>query len=276
MGDHQYIAYYIRSTDEILLALLSMYNFDSFQEEDHYTIGYISREHNAAEEENILKLLQESKVEYDVKPVENKNWNEEWEKSFKPVKVGNFCSVRADFHPRQEGVQYDIIINPKLAFGTGHHETTYMMIAAMKELPIKGSRVLDYGCGTGILAILAGMMHATYIKAIDIEEESYLNTIESAKINGISNIDAVHGTLEDLECDEAYDIILANINRNVLYNNAQALTKLMYQSSSLLMSGILLEDEEMIKNRYRSLGMLLLQEWTRGEWMCLHFIWPNE
>ena len=154
-----YKSYTIQSNSEILLGLLTAYPFESFEEHDGYMIAYIPEDEcDQITYDEIHNTIQRFEIEYEVKTIEPQNWNALWEASFEPVVVDDFCVVRADFHDKPENIQYDIVINPKMAFGTGHHETTYMMMSAMKDLDFVDKTVFDYGCGTGILAILASKM----------------------------------------------------------------------------------------------------------------------
>ena len=178
--------------------------------------------------------------------------------------------MRADFHPPQPGVKWELVINPKMAFGTGHHETTWQCIAAMEHLPLQGAKVLDYGCGTGILAILASKLGATELEAIDIEEESYHNTVENALANDVHNITARCGTLNDVQGRD-FDGILANINRNVILDSLPRLKELLRPGGWLLVSGILAADETVIVEAAEQAGFLKNQQTQRGNWLCIFF-----
>ena len=176
-----YKSYTIESSSEILIGLLSAFPFESFEERENQIVGYISEE---ALDDDLISIIHTTingfGVDYTVEDIQPQNWNALWESSFDPVRIDNFCMVRADFHDADSKVKHDIIINPKLAFGTGHHETTYMMISAMEGLDMGSKSVFDYGCGTGVLAVLASKLDSDPIDAIDIENESYENTIENA------------------------------------------------------------------------------------------------
>jgi len=264
-----YKSYTIQSNEEILLALLTVYPIESFEEHDGYMIAYIPEDECDQETHNgIHNTIQKFNVEYSVDTIEPQNWNALWEASFEPVLVDDFCVVRADFHDRPAGIKYDIVINPKMAFGTGHHETTYMMMAAMRDLEMKNTSVFDYGCGTGILAVLASKMGSNPIDAIDIEEESYENTLENATLNGVENIVVACSDLEGFEAKK-YDIILANINRNVLLNSAEELYNRLNDDGILLLSGILDVDEELVTDKYVSAGFKVEKVISRGYWRCI-------
>ncbi len=257
---------------EILLAFLNELPFDSFEETDEGLGAYLASSAGMIEvEENLKKLQTSYNFEFSVEDIPNRNWNAEWEASFQPVKVGKFCGVRADFHPPMPNVKYDLVINPKMAFGTGHHETTYMMIQMMQGLSFKGAKVLDYGCGTGILAILAAKLGASVVDAVDIEAEAYQNTLENAQINYVDTIQAIHGTLDNI-LDAEYDVILANINRNVIIESFPAMHQKLRRNGVLLISGILQKDIEMLREHIRAYRFTLDEKLERGGWACLKLL----
>ena len=264
-----YKSYTIQSNSEILLGLLTAYPFESFEEHEGYMIAYIPDDVcDTQTHDEINDTIQRFDIEYSVDTIEPQNWNALWEASFEPVLVDDFCVVRADFHEKPEGVKYDIVINPKMAFGTGHHETTYMMMAAMRDLDLEGKSVFDYGCGTGILAILASKMGSEPIDAIDIEEESYQNTMENAVLNNVENIQVACSDLEHFKLN-SYDVVLANINRNVLLNSADELFTCLNDSGVLLISGILDADEQLVSNKYLDSGFRIEHIFSRGNWRCI-------
>lgn len=264
-----YKSYTIQSNSEILLGLLVAYPFESFEEHDGYMIAYIAEDQVDDEMHNAIhKTIEGFDTTYSMETIQPQNWNALWEASFEPVIVDDFCVVRADFHVKPENVQYDIVINPKMAFGTGHHETTYMMMAAMRNLEMDKKAVFDYGCGTGILAVLASKMGSDPIDAIDIEEESYENTIENAALNEVDNINVACSNLENFEAGK-YDIILANINRNVLLSSHQELYNRLNPTGTLLISGILDVDEELVSTSYKNIGFQIKNVFVRGYWRCI-------
>lgn len=264
-----YKSYTIQSTSEIIIGLLSIHPFESFEEHDTYMIAYLPEEALTEDvSSQIDEVLKRFDVAYEIKTIEPQNWNALWESSFEPVIVDDFCIVRADFHQKMENIEHDIIINPKMAFGTGHHETTYMMMSAMKNMDISNKYIFDYGCGTGVLAILASKLESGLIDAIDIEEESYDNTIENAQINNVSNINTACATLETFDA-KVYDIILANINRNVLLNSAEELNNRLKSNGILLLSGILDDDEVLVTEKYLSAGFTVTEVYAKGYWKCI-------
>ena len=267
-----YKSYTIQSNSEILLGLLVAYPFESFEEHEGYMIAYIPEDECDEEtKEEIHNTITRFEVDYTIETIEPQNWNALWEASFEPVIVEDFCVVRADFHEKPEGIQYDIVINPKMAFGTGHHETTYMMMAAMRNLEMQSKSIFDYGCGTGILAVLASKMGSNPIDAIDIEEESYENTIENATLNNVTNIAVSCCNLENFKA-KTYDIILANINRNVLLNSAEELYLRLNKGGTLLISGILDVDEELVTKKYLDSGFKIKEVNARGYWRCIKLL----
>lgn len=263
-----YVAIKIKSTDEALMGLLSFYDFESFFEEDDSFTGYLKKSTFETYKEEILATIHDFNAVYSVEEIMPQNWNALWEANFQPVVVGDFCRVRADFHPADEQVQFDLIINPKMAFGTGHHATTHMMIDQMSAIDFKGRDIFDFGCGTGILAILASKLGAKTIDAVDIEDESYLNTIENAAVNGVKNITAYKGDI-DVVPERKYDIILANINRNILIKNVETLTIKSQLSSVLLLSGILEDDKDKVIECYESYGWQTKKTLVKDGWVCI-------
>lgn len=256
------------ANSEAMLGLLSMLGFDSFEEKEDQLHAYIESDLWIAElKDQVDHFSTNLGLSYQVSDLPNINWNEKWESNFKPVEVDDFCRIRADFHEPSTSFEHEIVINPKMAFGTGHHETTFMMIQSMRKIGMDGLSVFDYGCGTGVLAILAKMMQADYTFAIDIEEESYLNTIENAKINHVE-LDAKQGVLADCP-PQQYDVILANINRQVLLDSAESLLGRLGDSGVLLLSGILKQDYELVSSKYRDSGFVIDDSMSRGDWMCV-------
>lgn len=267
----RYHAYHLETTDEIIIALLSQFEFESFEENDDHIVAYIpSDELTDNVTADIEELLSNYNVVYKSEQIEDKNWNEIWEASFQPVVVEDFCRIRADFHPFQDDVTHDIVINPKMAFGTGHHATTHMMVAAMKDIDHKNKLVYDFGCGTGILAILASKLGATDIDAVDIEHESYVNTIENSQINGVENINPFCGEMADVPT-KTYDVILANINRNILIRYATELKSRTAERGTLLLSGILDEDGDQVIEAFTSAGYTYGNTLKKDGWLCLKF-----
>jgi ribosomal protein L11 methyltransferase len=260
----------ISSTDEILLAIIANdFPIESIEEQEDESFIYIKTEDLTTEiKTSIEDICKEHNAIIKYEAVQDQNWNEVWESNFTPVEVENFCRIRAEFHDSIEGFEHEIVIQPKMAFGTGHHNTTYMMIREMHELDFKNSSVFDYGCGTGILAIYAGFLGASDIDAVDIENESYLNTIENSERNNVNFIKAYEGDINATPV-RPYDYILANINRNILLNSVESLEVRSHKNTILLLSGILEQDKEIILNSYASSGWQLLRSQQKGDWLQL-------
>jgi ribosomal protein L11 methyltransferase len=258
----------VKSTDEILLGLLTAFDFESFEEREDCIIGYM---HERAFSDSIWNQIKEVARPFTneimVEKILPQNWNEIWEASFQPVIVDDFCAVRADFHPKMEDISYDLLIQPKMAFGTGHHATTYMMISSMRNIDFKDKSVFDFGCGTGILAILAAKMGASSVVAIDIEQESYQNTLENADKNEVHNIQVYCGDLNVAPVDK-YDILLANINRNILVKYASELANLIHSDGYLLWSGVLSEDAHQVSTEFEKYGFSSEQLLHKEGWSC--------
>lgn len=258
-------------TSDILVAYLAEAPFDTFEETEDGLNAYLPAHAGRAEAERQLTELQKSfDFDWDKTFIPGQNWNEIWEHNFPPVVVGDFCAVRADFHQSVQEVKYELIINPKMAFGTGHHETTWQCIAAMEHLPLEGKKVLDYGCGTGVLAILACKLGAAEVEAVDIEEESYRNTLENCAVNAVTNVTARCGTLAAVQGRD-FDGILANINRNVILESLPGLADILNPGGWLLVSGILIQDEEIVSEAAAKTGFEKKKRTERGNWLCLEF-----
>ncbi|MFZ1702851.1 MAG: 50S ribosomal protein L11 methyltransferase [Saprospiraceae bacterium] len=265
-----YWAYHLETKDDIVIALLSDIGFESFIEEEDGTIAYVNGQLiNAKVANEIAKVLSDHEVTYSSEEILPRNWNALWEASFTPVTIDDYCIIRADFHKPDKPYQYDIIINPKMAFGTGHHATTKMVIELMRNISFKETIVLDYGAGTGILAILSSKMGCFLVDSVDIEEESYLNMKENAEINEVNNMNAIHGTLDDVPITQNYDIILANINRNILIRSAVDLVLKLKPNGFLVLSGILEDDKNVVTESFTSQKMTLLHSLSENNWSAL-------
>ncbi len=260
---------------EVVLALCSELPFNAFAERHD---GWEAYAENTADPQAIadaLRQLQSSvNFTFSRHTIAHQNWNARWEAGFQPITVGRFCRIRAPFHPAQAGADHELIIEPRMAFGTGHHATTYLMIAAMAELPLTGARVLDYGSGTGVLAILAARCGADPVDAVDIEADAYENTLDNARVNGVRLRHLIQGELSDAP-PGPYDIVLANINRNVILQSLAALYEKIVAGGQLLVSGILHSDADRIREAARAAGFIPRKQTDRGEWSCLLFRKPT-
>lgn len=268
MNYHKYELKTDPETAEILVAFLSESPFDTFEETADGLNAYAPASASTSDiEAQLLDLQSQFDFSWEKELIVSQNWNELWESNFQPVVVGDFCAVRADFHEPIKGVKWELVINPKMAFGTGHHETTWQCIAAIEHLPLAGTKILDYGCGTGILAILASKQGAGEVEAVDIESESYRNTVENCAANGVHNVIARMGTLDAVEGRD-FDGILANINRHVILESLPALSSLLKPGGWLLISGILLTDETIVTEAAQKAGFSKKEMKSRGNWLC--------
>ena len=258
---------------DILTSQLADIGFDSFVDISNGFEAYIPAEQ--CDKGRINAVLDEFSEDFsfDVKSelIEDQNWNEEWEKNyFKPLVVGNECVVRAPFHTDYPKLKYEIVIEPNMAFGTGNHETTTMMLEFILQHDVKGKNVLDMGCGTGILGILASMKEAKSITAIDIDQRSFEGTQENARLNSIGNIRVKQGDASLLR-KEKFDLILANIQRNVLLNDMPTYNKVLNNKGTLIMSGFYSEDIPVIKEKAESLGLKDAGFTQQNNWVAFAF-----
>jgi len=257
---------------EILIAELEDTAFESFIETENGLSAYVQKE---LWNENILDDIQilhseEFTISYTIEEIEQVNWNEEWEKNFEPIDIDGICQIRAPFHEKNEA-QYDIVIEPKMSFGTGHHETTFMMAQHLLETDVTGMKTLDMGCGTAILAILAEMRGAQPIDAIDIDNWCYLNSIENAERNNCKHITVYEGDAA-LLVDQQYDLIIANINRNILLNDMQAYVNRLNKGGILLLSGFYEEDIPFIDASCTEKGLTYVKKFQKNNWVSLKYV----
>jgi ribosomal protein L11 methyltransferase len=257
---------------EILIAELGEKAFESFTETETGIDAFVQKE---LWDETILDgifILQseEFNINYTFEEIEQINWNEEWEKNFEPIEVDGKCHVRAPFHPKTEA-EFDIVIEPKMSFGTGHHETTHMMIQHLLEMDVNGLKTLDMGCGTAILAILAEMKGAQPIDAIDIDNWCYLNSIENAERNNCKHINVYEGDAALLQ-GKKYDLIIANINRNILLNDMQSYVDCLNAGGTILFSGFYEEDIPFIDNSCAEKGLTYIKKFQRNNWVSLKYV----
>lgn len=275
----KYIAYHftVEPKDpgtEILIAELGELPFDSFVETEEGLSAYIQQNDDREDLLNDVYILSnpEFKISFGTEEIDQVNWNEEWEKNFDPIDVDGICYVRAPFH-EPKNAEYEIVIEPKMSFGTGHHETTFMMMKHLLNTDVKDMEVLDMGCGTAILAILAMMKGARHADAIDIDNWCYLNSIENAERNQIQNIDVYEGDASLLaDKKEKYDLIIANINRNILLNDMQAYAAALKPGSTILFSGFYVEDIPAIEKEANKNQLFLKDQLTKNNWSSLKFI----
>jgi ribosomal protein L11 methyltransferase len=258
---------------EILMQELANIGYESFMDTETGLLAYIAdRNFDSAELDNLSALsdMKLGNIQFKWDLIKDQNWNQEWENNFTPVLIDDKCYVRATFHKPNPNVQYEIVIEPKMSFGTGHHETTYLMLAQMFDLPIMGKRVLDMGCGTGILAILASKFGANTIVAIDIDEWAYRNALENIAINNSLEIKVLLGDKSVLP-HMKYDIILANINRNILLNDMVTYYEHADNEGKLLLSGIYESDLPMVTEVAQNAGFVFVRSSEKNNWCSALF-----
>jgi len=248
------------------LAILELegLGFEGFEETEDRLKAYIPE--GSLDEPAFGELIQSRGWAITRNLLEEQNWNQLWESSFDPVVVDDFCAIRADFHAPVRGVEQEIIITPKMSFGTGHHNTTWLMIARMRTLPLEGRRVVDFGTGTGVLAILAERLGAASVWALDNDPWSIDNALENKERNGLTKM-SVH-LAEDLSAVPEADILLPNINRPILLEQMPAMARLLAPGGYLLLSGILAADGEILRKAAMRHGFSLSGEFGKGDWLC--------
>ena len=262
--------------NDVLSAILGDAGFESFVEQEGGIAAYIQKD---LYDETTVKAaidefpLPDTQIEYTFTEAEDKDWNEEWEKNFfQPIVIGDRCVIHSTFHHDVPQTEYDIVINPQMAFGTGHHETTSSILGELLDADLKGKSVLDMGCGTSILAILASMRGADPVTAIDIDDWCVNNSRDNIALNHISNITVELGDASLLKGRKPFDIIIANINRNILLNDMAAYAACMHKGSELYMSGFYVEDIPAIREKAESLGMTFVHHREKNRWVAVKFV----
>src|SRR5699024_9067924 len=262
---------------EILIAELSYLNFDSFADTEDGVMAYILKDNWQEDLLDNVRILQnpEFEITWEQKEFEQVNWNEEWEKNFNLILVDNTCYVRAPFHEKKD-VAYNIIIEPKMSFGTGHHETTYMMLEYILSADVEYKTILDMGCGTSVLAILASKRGAKEVDAVDFDNWCYENSLENVALNNCKNIQVHEGAVEVLETLSAednpkFDVIFANINRNVLLEDIPNYANHLKNDGELYVSGFYSEDLPLIKEKAASVNLDFVDNKERNNWIAARF-----
>lgn len=251
----------------VLVALLAEMGYEGFEEEDDTLKAFIPETQFDNEQLKALGLSRQ--VQYSLARIPATNWNQVWESNFQPVAVDRFCHIRADFHPPLPGFAHEIVITPKMSFGTGHHATTYMMIRQMEDLVFAGRKVVDFGTGTGVLAILAEKLGADRVIAIDNDEWSIRNAQENFHRNGVNRI-----TLQQADHaggGEMADIILANIVRQVILDNFPVFMTVLAPGGALVLSGLLADDEAAVLAQASAAGLHMERKLEKDGWLCLRF-----
>ena len=264
---------YSETAADVLSALTADIGFESFAECEGGVKAYIQQ---SLFDEDALKQtiagfpLPDTGIDYTIDEPEDKDWNEEWEKNFfQPIVIGDRCVIHSTFHKDYPKAEYDIVINPQMAFGTGHHETTSSILAELLEADLKGKSVLDMGCGTSILAILASMRGADPVTAIDIDDWCVNNSRDNIALNRIENITVELGDASLLKGRKPFDVIIANINRNILLNDLPAYAECMRPGSEIYMSGFYTEDIPAIRSKGESLGMEFVHFREKHNWAAV-------
>ena len=277
MADQLYIGYNfkvkpLQPASEILIAELGHAGFESFVENEEGVLAYIQKEawNPQILDEIYILSSDEFRITFDFNEIEHTNWNLEWEKNFNPITVDDLVTVRAPFH-EVPSTKFDLIIEPKMSFGTGHHETTHMMIQHILKNDFEGKSVLDMGCGTGVLAILAEKVGAAKLDAIDIDNWWSLNCRETVERNNCHYISVYEGDVK-LLAGKRYDTIIANINRNILLADISQYAKCLNDHGTLFLSGFYKNDIQIIENECNAHMLKLEEIIQRGEWVSLKFL----
>ena len=256
---------------DILVARLNEIDFESYIEDDNGVKAYVQT--HLLDENTVKEIINEvaklCDLSFSISKVKQENWNKNWENNFKPVHINDKCVIRAHFHNTFPDLEHEIIITPKMSFGTGHHETTFLVMNEMFAMDFKDKTVLDMGSGTGVLAILAAKLGATSLIGIDFDQWAFENAVENAQINAISTISFLHGD-SNLIGDEKFDIILANINRNIILQDIAIYVKAMNTNSEIIFSGFLKQDIPLILEKSKQLGLDLVVSKYKNKWQMLH------
>ena len=243
-------------------------------ENENGVVAYIQKKEWNSDKVEDLYLLNSNEfdITFNHSEIEQTNWNKEWEKNFNPIQVNGQVSIRAPFH-ENPSLNFDIVIEPKMSFGTGHHETTHMMVQHLLALDLKNKKVLDMGCGTGILAIFAEMKGAQPTDAIDIDSWCYENSLENVQRNGCKHINVLEGDSSLLKGKE-YDVVIANINRNILLSDMKIYTDCLSENGVLLLSGFYKEDISIIESEVIKYGLVLDKMIQKNNWVALKYMKP--
>lgn len=277
MPENVYIEYKfkihpLQPASDILIAELGEAGFESFVENEEGILAYVQKSDWAEEILESIKILDNKNysITFEIKEIEQENWNATWENNFNPIQVGEQCVVRAPFHEKPN-VEFDIVIEPKMSFGTGHHETTHMMLQHILEYDFDKKSVLDMGSGTGVLAILTAMKGAKNIDAIDIDNWCYLNAKENISRNNCENVNVYEGDSSLLK-GQQYDIIIANINRNILLNDIPKYASSLSRNGILFLSGFYIEDIGMISSKCSEVGLKFEKNLEKNNWVAVKYV----
>ncbi len=257
---------------DILVAELEALGFEGFQETSEGLLAYIPKEAWKTKDIEQVRILDQPdfKISYEHSEIEQENWNARWEANFEPIILGHHCAVRAPFHQKPD-VKYDIVIAPKMSFGTGHHETTRMMLQLVLKNNMVAKAVLDMGCGTGVLAILSALKGAAQIDEVDFDHLSFLNALENVRLNGQEHIRVIEGNVDSLG-DQTYDIIMANINRNTLLSDIPSYVKHLNKGGILLLSGFYKSDLPDISEKCAASGLSFQENLEINDWVSAKYV----
>jgi len=255
---------------ELIIARMADIGFDGFLEEEELVIAYAEK--GDQEEASLQARLSDISIKArKITEIDDRNWNAEWESDYEAVVIDDSIVVRAPFHEPVEDMEWDIIIEPKMSFGTAHHETTSLMLSLIKQMDLAGMSVMDMGCGTAVLAILAQKMGSVSVTAVDNDEWAYNNSIENTRLNDCNGIEVLLGDANILE-NRSYNIIIANINRNILLQDIPAYARALESGGKLLLSGFYTQDLVQIKKECALAGLSFVESKTKNNWMAAVFI----
>ncbi len=255
---------------EIIVAKFNEVGFESFSEDEHNLKAYIQEDKLVLKDvEGILNSIKKlTKISYKIKKIKQENWNEKWESNYFPVIINDICAIRAPFH-KKINCKYELIIMPKMSFGTGHHETTELMIKQILNLNFKNKNVLDVGCGTGVLSILASKLSANQVTGIDTDDWAFQNSIDNSKLNNVDDIHFLHGDVHSITKNK-YDYIFANINLNTIIDQLLIYINLITSKGSILISGFYEENEDIILTLVKKLKLKVVTKKNKNKWLMLH------
>lgn len=279
MGEYIKIEFELlnREQKEIVIAMLTAMNYEGFEEQDDLLKAFIPS--NVYDENKLKSFAKTRNLSFSISKVEDKNWNADWESNFRPVIINHsidnmpWVAIRADFHQPFKDIKHELVITPKMSFGTGHHATTAMMIKLMGELDFVNKTVLDFGTGTGILAILSEKLRASKIIAIDNDDQSIKNARENFDSNNCSRIELLEASTVNV--DIKFDIILANIIKGVILDNLTAFTNRMVKGGVILLSGLLADDEQDILEKAAGCNLILNKKTEDKNWICLKMTYKS-
>lgn len=269
------VSFHFNSGDvqnEVLMAFLSELEYESFEEREDGVLAYVQEP--LFNEDAIKELLETNlsamNISFDFIKIDDKNWNELWESNYPSVTIAEQCYIRAPFHASDPNIKYEILIEPKMSFGTAHHETTSQILEYILEHDFEGETVLDMGCGTGVLAILAAMKGAKQLEAIDNDEWAYRNSVQNVERNGFPDIKVIQGDADDLK-GKLFSVIFANINRNILLRDIPLYAKALAENGRIYFSGFYDEDLNTIKDKAGDSGLKFINNKSRNRWVAAYF-----